>query len=137
MYAVAPNASTQATTSGGGESLDGRVDRRDVLVAMTAAAAQQEVRGIGMLSRAAISVPQPMQAERGFEIERRSGTRAATTLTKLPNARAGGNTSRASATFTESLSAAPARWLSTVGPGADSASDVLRGCRYLDRGNFA
>src|SRR5258707_10604078 len=65
-----------------------------------------------MLSRAAISVPQPVQADRGFEIERRSGTRAATTLTKLPNARAGGKTSRASATFTGSLSAALASRLS-------------------------
>src|SRR4029079_7978603 len=68
-----------------------------------------------MLSRDAIGAAHSIQLERGFEIERRSGTRAATTLTKLPNARAGGKTSRASATFTRWLSAPRGRWLSTVG----------------------
>ena len=63
----------------------------------------------GMLSRAAIGVSHPMQAERGCEIERRNGTRAATTLTKLPNASAGGNTIAARATFTQPLSAVLAR----------------------------
>ena len=58
-----------------------------------------------MLSRGAIGVSQPRQAERGCEIERRNGTRAATTLTKLPNASAGGSTIAARTTFTQPLSA--------------------------------
>src|SRR3954453_2783677 len=48
-----------------------------------------------MLSYHAISVPQAPHAERGRTIERRSGTRAATTLRKLPIARPGTKTSAA------------------------------------------
>ncbi len=66
-----------------------------------------------MLSRGEIGLPQPMHAERGLEIDWRSGTRAATTFTKLPKASAGVNTRAASATFTTKLSAAPAVRLSS------------------------
>src|SRR2546423_10423562 len=51
-----------------------------------------------MLSRAASGVPQDMQAEAGRTIERRIGTRAATTFRKLPRARPGKKATRASAT---------------------------------------
>src|SRR5919199_4889312 len=51
----------------------------------------------GMLSRAATRVPQDMQADAGRTIDRRSGTRAATTFRKLPSARPGKNAARASA----------------------------------------
>ena len=65
-----------------------------------------------MLSRALISAPQSVQLERGLETDCRSGTRAATTLTKLPKARAGGNARAASARFTPVLSASGAPRLS-------------------------
>ncbi len=76
---------------------------------------------IGMLSRALISAPHSVQLERGFDTDMRSGTRAATTLTKLPKARAGGSTSAASATFTLALSAFRRPWLSGFGPLPDGA----------------
>ena len=50
-----------------------------------------------MLSRAASSVPQLIQAEAGLTTERRSGTRAATTFRKLPSARPGANAKAATA----------------------------------------
>jgi hypothetical protein len=53
-----------------------------------------------MLSRAAISVPQLMQAEAGFTTERCSGTRAATTFRKLPSASPGAKANAAMATST-------------------------------------
>src|SRR5215831_12543994 len=59
----------------------------------------------GTLSYQASSFPQLMQAERGWTTERRSGTRAATTFTKLPSARAGQNASTPRATSTSALSA--------------------------------
>ncbi len=65
-----------------------------------------------MLSRALISAPHSVQLDRGFETETRNGTRAATTLTKLPKARAGGNTRAARARFTPVLSAFRSPWLS-------------------------
>src|SRR5919201_6684382 len=51
----------------------------------------------GTLSRTASVVPQDMQAEAGRTIERRRGTRAATTFRKLPRARPGKKATRASA----------------------------------------
>src|SRR5437660_4075935 len=60
---------------------------------------------MGTLSYQASSAPQLMQAERGRTTERRSGTRAATTLTKLPSARAGQNASTPRAKSTSALSA--------------------------------
>ncbi len=53
----------------------------------------------GMLSYQARGVAQDMHAEPGDTIERCSGSRAATTLRKLPIARAGANASAASSTF--------------------------------------
>jgi hypothetical protein len=47
-----------------------------------------------------------MHAEGGRTIERRRGTRAATTFRKLPRASAGQNTTAARAKSTEQLSAA-------------------------------
>src|SRR5438128_11878003 len=52
----------------------------------------------GMLSRRSIGVAHDMHAEAGRTIERRSGTRAATTFKKLPRARPGKNAARAVAT---------------------------------------
>src|SRR6187402_671545 len=46
-----------------------------------------------------------MQAEGGRTIERRSGTRAATTFRKLPSARAGAKTKAAATAFTLAVSA--------------------------------
>jgi hypothetical protein len=46
-----------------------------------------------------------MQADGGPTIERRSGTRAATTFRKLPKARAGANTKAAATAFTLQVSA--------------------------------
>jgi hypothetical protein len=46
-----------------------------------------------------------MQADGGETIERRSGTRAATTFRKLPRARAGANTKAAATAFTLQVSA--------------------------------
>ena len=74
-----------------------------------------------MLSRAAISAPHSVQLERGFETETRNGTRAATTLTKLPKARAGGTTRAASARFTPVLSASEGPGLSR-GPRSERAA---------------
>src|SRR5918911_4680785 len=51
----------------------------------------------GMLSRAASGVPHDMHAEAGRTIDRRIGTRAATTFRKLPRARPGKKATRASA----------------------------------------
>src|SRR5919198_428449 len=51
----------------------------------------------GMLSRAASGFAQDMHAEAGRTIERRNGTRAATTFRKLPRARPGKKATRASA----------------------------------------
>src|SRR3954463_4382774 len=59
----------------------------------------------GTLSYHAISCPHDMQAEGGRTIERRSGTRAATTFRNEPSARPG---ARASAASPTSRSAAPA-----------------------------
>src|SRR3954463_16048514 len=70
---------------------------------------------IGMLSRGAIGVPHPMHAEPGLDTDCRSGTRAATTFTKLPNASAGVKTRAARATFIRTLSAAEGRLLSASG----------------------
>ena len=57
------------------------------------------------MSRAAIGVPQCMQAERGVTTERPSGSRLATTLRKLPTASPGAKTAAARAAFTPSVSA--------------------------------
>src|SRR5437588_3359300 len=67
----------------------------------------------GTLSRAASRVPHDMQAEAGRTIERRSGTRAATTFRKLPRARPGKKATRASAI------ALPRELLRWVGLGVD------------------
>src|SRR5918911_3274482 len=67
----------------------------------------------GMLSRAATRVPQDMQAEAGRTIDRRMGTRAATTFRKLPRARPGKKAARASAI------ALPRELLWWVGLGVD------------------
>src|SRR3989441_2665034 len=60
----------------------------------------------GTLSSRRISWPQDMQADGGRTIERRSGTRAATTFRKLPSASPGAKTTAASAKSTVPLSAA-------------------------------
>ncbi len=54
----------------------------------------------GMLSYQASVVPQLMHADAGFTTERRSGTRAATTLRKLPSASPGTRAMAASPGFT-------------------------------------
>src|SRR5207249_10405138 len=59
----------------------------------------------GMLSRARISWPHDMQAEGGRTMERRSGTRAATTFRKLPSASPGAKTTAARAKSTLALPA--------------------------------
>src|SRR5207249_5192502 len=59
----------------------------------------------GMLSRARISWPHDMQAEGGRTMERRSGTRAATTFRKLPSASPGAKATAARAKSTLPLSA--------------------------------
>src|SRR5437899_2864201 len=51
----------------------------------------------GMLSRRSIGVAHAMHAEAGRTMERRSGTRAATTFRKLPSARPGKKAARAAA----------------------------------------
>jgi hypothetical protein len=58
-----------------------------------------------MLSDQRISALQDMQAEDGWTIERRSGTRAATTFRKLPSASAGAKATAARAKSTQQLSA--------------------------------
>jgi hypothetical protein len=58
-----------------------------------------------MLSYQTIRVPHAMHADGGATIDRRSGTRAATTLRKLPSANPGASEMRAAAAFTEFLSA--------------------------------
>src|SRR5438034_6665848 len=93
----------------------------------------------GTLSYQASSVLQLMQAERGRTTERRSGTRAATTFTKLPSARAGQNASTPRATSTSALSVAGRHRLSTVSdsqagpcePAVSSGSHTGRGGRSL------
>ena len=85
-----------------------------------------------MLSCQASVVPQAMQAEAGFTTERRSGTRAATTLRKLPSARPGTKANAASAGFTQPLplfrstmsSANVKRWLAFPGV-ASTTSEML------------
>jgi hypothetical protein len=57
-----------------------------------------------MLSRGRIAVPQWGQAERGFETDRPSGSRDATTFRKLPTARAGAKTTAAYPRFTFNVS---------------------------------
>jgi hypothetical protein len=52
-----------------------------------------------MLSRQRISVEQLPHEEGGRRIDRRAGTRATTTLRKLPSARAGARTKAAAAAF--------------------------------------
>src|SRR5919108_528636 len=79
----------------------------------------------GTLSYQASSAPQLMHAERGRTTERRSGTRAATTFTKLPSARAGQNASTPRATSTPALSAARRRGLRT----SELAREALRRVR--------
>src|SRR3954452_7730631 len=54
----------------------------------------------GMLSYHAISCPQSMHADGGLTIDRLSGTRAARTLRKLPNASPGAKAMKASAKST-------------------------------------
>src|SRR5262249_40868691 len=54
----------------------------------------------GTLSRGAIAEPQLMQADPGGTSDLRNGTRAATTLRKLPIARLGADSTAASARFT-------------------------------------
>src|SRR5919198_5691132 len=78
----------------------------------------------GTLSRAATRVPQDMQAEAGRTIERRIGTRAATTLRKLPRARPGKKATRASAIVL------PRELLRRVGLGVD-----LGASRHPGRGD--
>ena len=67
-----------------------------------------------MLSYQAIGAEHDMQAEPGCEIERLSGTRAATTFRKLPSARPGAKASAASVSSIPSLSARPRRMLSAA-----------------------
>src|SRR5919197_1213643 len=86
----------------------------------------------GLLSRAASDFPHDMQAEAGRTIERRSGTRAATTFRKLPRARPGKKAARASAT---TLPRELLRWVglgvdlgtSRHPGGGDDRRDCLRG----------
>src|SRR5919198_3613967 len=78
----------------------------------------------GMLSRAAIGVAQDMHEEAGRTIDRRSGTRAATTFRKLPSARPGKNATRASAILL------PRELLWRVGLGVD-----LRAARHAGGGH--
>src|ERR1051325_11637607 len=68
----------------------------------------------GTLSYHAISVSQLMHADGGRTIERRSGTRAATTFRKLPSARPGARKTAANATSTQLLSAADASALTRI-----------------------
>src|SRR5436190_7190215 len=58
---------------------------------------------IGMLSYHAIGASHSMHADPGCTMDRRTGTRAATTLRKLPKASPGTNTIAASAALTSSL----------------------------------
>ena len=90
---VNPNASTQPTRRQRGRELDGEVARRDPRAALAAAAASTTYETTGTLSYQRIGVSQLMHAEPGCTIERRSGTRAATTPRKLPMASPGTNTS--------------------------------------------
>jgi hypothetical protein len=64
------------------------------------------------LSYQAISVAQLMQAEGGRTIERRNGTRAATTFKKLPSASPGAKNMAARTASTRFLSARDAECLS-------------------------
>src|SRR6266576_5056680 len=59
----------------------------------------------GMLSYQRISSAQDMQADGGRTMERRRGTRAATTFRKLPSARPGAKTTAARAKSTMAVSA--------------------------------
>ena len=78
--------------------LDGRIDRADPRPAAPAAATEDRVASSGTLSYQAIGVEQAPQAERGCRSDRRSGSRAATTLRKLPTARPGSSANAPSVT---------------------------------------
>ena len=89
-----------------GDELDERVLPRDRRAAVPAAAAQeQHRRASGMLSCHASGVSHAMQAEAGARPSGRSGTRAATTLRKLPSARPGTKANIASAAVTSAPAA--------------------------------
>ena len=66
----------------------------------------------GTLSYHAIRASHDMQDEGGLTTDRRSGTRAATTLRKLPSASAGAKTKTAATAFTSEVSAGGAERLS-------------------------
>src|SRR6266545_748268 len=84
----------------------------------------------GMLSYQRVCCPQDMQADGGRTIERRSGTRAATTFRKLPSARPGAKATAARAMSTLPLSAAAVPELRD-GPLAGRVRRLLRIARGI------
>ena len=105
-----PKARKQAATRSAVSELDGGVAERDPRGAVAAAATQEQPRDDRDVVVRVISWPQLMQAEAGATIDRRSGTREATTLRKLPTARPGRATAKASA-LTPLVSADQTTWL--------------------------